>query len=146
MMSYKVYKVSYSRNRQAIFVETDEDGSGFIYHVIGNIQSEMHFEKRKSPSPETSLRFVEKSLLGWVSAIEHHHVESICAAVPPPKKQSDLATRLYRKEPLRRCGEWTSDAVEALKSASILHIQQPAASSSPEAAQWNWSEEYQSCD
>lgn len=41
-MSYKIYTVEYvgqpgRRNHVAIFVETGNEGSGILYHVVGSI-------------------------------------------------------------------------------------------------------------
>lgn len=103
----------------------------------------MRFEQKAGKSPEESASFLDKNLLGWVSANNYHYIEEICKSIPPPKKQFNGPKRLYPKEPLRRCQEWTSEAIDALISNGVLQTQSSIASSSAEGSHWVWSEEYQ---
>ena len=126
-MYYNVYKVASlgaPRDHLGIFVEINTvDGSGVTTHVTGNIQSGMIFEQMTVERPELNAGFVKKSLLGRILVDDLHRVEEICRNIPPPKKQFDGPKRLYPKEPLRRCQEWTNEAVEALVSNSVLQVQ-----------------------
>ncbi|KAM3526954.1 hypothetical protein MY4038_006570 [Beauveria bassiana] len=146
-MSYNVYLVAYlgaPRNHHAIFVETGLDGSGLVFHVTGNIQSGMELESNNGRRPENSASFVEKTYLGWVSADNLRHIGETCSTIPPPKKQFEGPKRLYPKEPLRRCQEWTNETISALIANGILQTQAQATSSSAlQASNWVWSEEYQ---
>ncbi|KJZ70456.1 hypothetical protein HIM_10158 [Hirsutella minnesotensis 3608] len=145
-MSYYVYRVAYlgaPRNHHAIFIETNADGSGALVHVTGDIQNGMRFEHKAARRPEESASFVEKTLLGWVSTDNYGYIGNICKSIPPPKKQFNGPKRLYPKEPLRRCQEWTNEVVQALFSNGVLQTGDPCASSSADAEYWTWSEEYQ---
>ncbi|KAJ3499405.1 hypothetical protein NLG97_g346 [Lecanicillium saksenae] len=146
-MSYNVYLVAYigaPRNHHAIFVETELDGSGLVFHVTGNVQSGMQFESKNGKRPENSASFDTKTYLGWVSASNLHYIGETCSSIPPPKKQFQGPKRLYPNEPLRRCQEWTNEAVNALITRGILQTQAHATSSTAQqASDWVWSEEYQ---
>lgn len=140
-MSYYVYRVAYlgaPRNHHAIFVETSDDGSGVIIHVTGDIQNGMKFEQKAGRRPEESASFVEKSLLGSVIIDNYYYIEEICRNIPPPKKQFNGPKRLYPKEPLRRCQEWTNEAIEALISNGVLQTEDLSGTE-----YWIWSEQYQ---
>lgn len=114
------------RDHHAIFIETDTNtGAGVIIQVTGNIQIGMTFESKPGNRPEDSNGFVEKTLLGWVSANNHHHIEYLCRTIPPPKKQFDGPKRLYPQEPLRRCQEWTKEATQRLISSNIILKEEP---------------------
>ena len=124
-MSYKVYLVSYEgipREHHAIFFETEEDESGSIYQVSGNIQEGMKHDHKKAKKPENSATFVSKEYLGTTSHANYSLVEEICNNIEAPKKQFERARRLYPNEPLRRCQEWTKDAIQALKSSGVLEM------------------------
>ncbi|KAM3553294.1 hypothetical protein MY1884_006756 [Beauveria asiatica] len=109
------------RDHYAIFVETEQDGAGTVFQATGNIQNGMTFQVKTNHRPETSPEFLRRELLGWVAPEDLHRVEQVCAGLPPPKKQFEGARRLYPQEPLRRCQEWTREAVDALVVAGILH-------------------------
>ena len=98
-MSYNVYRVSYQgvpRDHQAIFIETNEDKSGFIYQVSGNIQSGMNHDHKRAKRPEDSASYVSKNYLGTISHANYLRVEGICNAIEPPKKQFDGPKRLFQ--------------------------------------------------
>lgn len=125
-MPYNVYLIASlgaPRNHHAIFVETETDGNGYLFHVTGNIQSGMTFEVRLENRPEDSVEFVEKRLLGHISTENYPLIEGICRDIPPPKKQFDGSTRIYPQEPLRRCQEWIDEAIQALTQRGILQTQ-----------------------
>lgn len=126
-MSYQMFlveSVGAPRNHQAIFVETDPiAGVGDIFHVHGNIQDGMAYEHECGRKPEESATFIGKSPLGWVDAAHFGRIGEICGSIPPPKKQFNGPKRLYPTEPLRRCQEWTQEAVQVLRDAGVL---QPA--------------------
>ena len=145
-MSYNVYKVAYlgaPRNHHALFIETNVDGSGTIVHVTGDIQNGMRFEQKATRRPEDSASFVEKTFLGWVLVENYGYIEDTCRNIPPPKKQFNGPKRLYPKEPLRRCQEWTNEAVETLFSSGVLQTGDTCTSFSTDAPYWVWSEYYQ---
>ena len=122
-MSYKVYLVSYQglpREHHAIFFETEEDESGFIFQVSGNIQEGMKHDHKRAKKPESSASFVSKTYIGTTSHANYGFVKAICDRIEPPKQQFHRAKRLYPNEPLRRCQEWTTEAIQALKSEGVL--------------------------
>lgn len=122
-MSYKVYLASYLSVREdhhAIFIETDIDGSGYLFHVVGNTQVGMSFGHRPSPAPEKSPTFLSKKYIGSVTKAKYDRVEFTVGAIEPPKKQFDGSKRINPEEPLRACQEWAADAIQALRDAGIL--------------------------
>jgi len=122
-MSYQVFLVQYlgaPRNHHAIFVEMNvTDGSGNIFHVKGDIQSGMDYEVKQGRKPDESHTFVSKLSLGWVDAGRYYRINEICSSIPPPKKQFNGPKKLYPGEDLRRCQEWTDEAVQALRSGVL---------------------------
>lgn len=122
-MAYNVYKVSYigaPRNHLVIFVEKNPDGSGHIYQVAGDIQNGMSFAHKPGRKPEDSATYLGKEYIGTVSATNYPRIESIVNGIEPPKKQFDGPKRINAQEPLRRCQEWTAEAIQALKDASVV--------------------------
>lgn len=122
-MSYNVYLVAYQgfpRDHHAIFFETEADKSGTIYQVTGDIQKGMQLEHKMAKRPEESVSFVSKTYVGTTSHANYASVAEICKTIEPPKKQFDGGRRLYPKEPIRRCQEWTAEAIEALKTKGII--------------------------
>ena len=122
-MAYKVYLVAYvgaPRDHHAIFFETESDESGFIYQVVGDIQNGMRHDHKRAKRPEDSASFVSKTYLGTTFPANYSLVEAICNNIEPPKKQFNGGKRLYPTEPLRRCQDWTAEAIEALKVAEVL--------------------------
>lgn len=96
-MSHHVYLVEYlgaPRNHHAIFIETDDSQSGYLYHVKGTIQDGMTYEVKHRSNPEQSTTFAKKTYLGWVNEPDYSRVNDICGGVPPPKKQFKKGRRL----------------------------------------------------
>jgi hypothetical protein len=122
-MSYNVYRVSYAglpRDHHAIFVEMNSDLSGHVFQVTGNIQSGMIHNDKPAKKPEESATYQSKEFIGKVAAADFVRIKPTCESVPAPRKQFEGPRRLYPNEPLRRCQEWTQEAVNALVSAGIL--------------------------
>ncbi len=125
-MSYAVYRVSYvglPRDHHAIFIETHEsgDGTGHIFQVTGNIQTGMTFEDKPAKQPESSASYAGKTKIGNITAANYpQQVKTICQSIPPPKKQFDGPKKIYPAEPIRRCQEWTDDAIGALTEAQVV--------------------------
>lgn len=117
---YQVIFVGLPRNHHAVFVETQEDESGMLYQVTGNVQEGMNFAFERSNKPAKSATFDSNSLMGKLAREDLDRFEEVCRGVPPPKKQFDRAHRLSPQEPLRRCQEWTTEAIQALRSAGLL--------------------------
>ncbi|KAI1989220.1 hypothetical protein LOZ53_003626 [Ophidiomyces ophidiicola] len=127
-MSYNVYRVSsvgMPRDHHAIFIETNSPsiGCGHVYQVTGNIQDGMVYEDKPATSPpEDDPSFVGKSLVGTVKETSHpDKVRKVCRSVEAPKKQFDGPRKLYPEEKVRRCQEWTAEAVAALTQAGLLN-------------------------
>ena len=122
-MSYQVFLLSSlgaPRDHQAIFVETKSDQSGQVFHVTGSIQDGMTYQSRPEARPEDSVTFVGKKLLGTVATTDYGRFESVCQRIPPPAKQFHGAKRLHPHVPLRRCGEWARETVQALTDEGVL--------------------------
>jgi hypothetical protein len=122
-MSYQVFLVSYlgaPRDHQAIFIETNSDKSGQIFQATGNIQNGMTYESKPGKRPEDSASFVKKELLGTVTTANYSRIDAVCKQIPPPAKQFDGPKRINPNVPLRRCQEWTQEAVQALKNEGIF--------------------------
>lgn len=65
--------------------------------------------------------FASKTKVGTVAQEDYEQrFLAVCEGVPPPKKQFEGSKRLYPGEPLRRCGQWADEAVEALAEAGVL--------------------------
>lgn len=118
-MSYNVYRVSYAglpRDHHAIFVEMNNDQSGWLFQVTGDIQNGMiHNDK-----PEESGTYQSKIAIGTVAPGDFARIKPTCESIPAPKKQFEGPRRLYPNEPLRRCQEWTQETIDALDKAGIL--------------------------
>ncbi|KAI5455947.1 hypothetical protein BGZ63DRAFT_368210 [Mariannaea sp. PMI_226] len=145
-MSYNVYQVAYlgaPRNHHALFIEMDADGKGRLMHIIGDIQNGMKFEEKEAKRPKESLSFIDKTFLSTIYTSYYQHMLEVCRNNPPSKKQFQRSKRLYPKEPLRRCQEWTLETVDTLIASGILQIGASVASFSTEALYWIWSDEYQ---
>jgi hypothetical protein len=122
-MSYKVYLndyIGFPRNHQAIFVETNSDGSGYIFQVAGSIQLGMNFDHKAAKAPQNSVSFVSRKYIGIVTAENYGRIKDIVEQVDPPMKQFNGRTHLYPGKPLRRCQEWTAEAIQALTDAGII--------------------------
>lgn len=122
-MSCNAYRVAYAglpRDHHAIFVQTNDDQSGKLFQVVGDIQNGMTHGHKDAKKPEESATYQEKVLIGKVSSANFHRIKLICDSIPPPKKQFEGPRRLYPREPIRRCQEWTKEAIEALYGAGVL--------------------------
>ncbi|KAJ5475000.1 hypothetical protein N7539_008066 [Penicillium diatomitis] len=122
-MSYNVYRVSYAglpRDHHAIFVEMNKDQSGHIFQVTGDIQNGMRHDDKPAKKPEESGTYQGKAHIGKVAAGDFDSIKRICESIPPPKKQFEGPRKIYPNEPLRRCQEWTQEAISALVTKGIL--------------------------
>lgn len=121
-MSYRVFLVSYlgSPDHEAIFVEVNRDESGQVFHVKGNIQTGMEYESKPAKKPEDSFTFVSKELLGTVTEANYSKIDDVCKQIPPPAKQFNGPKRIDPSVPLRRCGEWVRETIQALQKDGIL--------------------------
>lgn len=122
-MSYQVSLVSFAcapRDHHVIFVETEEGGSGQIFHIKGRIQQGMTYETKPVRKPEESTTFITRELLGTVTMENYPRIDSVCKQFPPPAKQLDQAHRINPSVPLRQCQEWTQETLQALKNEGIL--------------------------
>ncbi|KAI6826659.1 hypothetical protein KC340_g14154 [Hortaea werneckii] len=116
--SFKVYRAEcpgMPRDHHAIFVETNTNICGRLFHVTG--EKDLKF-------PDLSYSHENMTLLGAVGKADLDQFWQVCQSIPPPKKQFEGPKRLNLKEPLRRCQEWTEEAIDALKSQGILKASQ----------------------
>jgi hypothetical protein len=122
-MSYNIYRVSYAglpRDHHAIFVEMNSDLSGHLFQVTGDIQNGMKHNDKPAKKPEESGTYQSKEYIGKVAATDFDRIKPTCESIPAPKKQFEGPRRLYPNEPLRRCQEWTQEAINTLANAGIL--------------------------
>ncbi|KAF1919475.1 hypothetical protein BDU57DRAFT_536458 [Ampelomyces quisqualis] len=123
-MPYAVYLVLYvgaPREHHAIFVETNsEDASGHKFHVTGNIQTGMEFGHTSEKQLEESASFLGKSYIGCIPESEFPRAQAVVEKIPAPAKQFDGPRRVDPSIPLRRCREWTEEAMQALRDEGIL--------------------------
>ncbi|KAK4543568.1 hypothetical protein LTR36_005463 [Oleoguttula mirabilis] len=125
-MSYDVYTAEYQGttiNHVAIFVKTNSDGNGRIFHVTGSVMMGMKYETRDGKSPKDSHSFVPGSLnrIGAVEQSNMSQFEAACEAVEVPGKQyATLNKRIDPSKPLRRCTHWVEDVVAKLLADGIV--------------------------
>lgn len=120
---YRVFINGYlgaPRDHHGIFVELEEDGSGYLYHVEGSVQTGMRYNPKPARPPLDSPSLQGQKEIGWVPASLYAHIHSICSAIPPPPKQYDGPKLLVPRNKLRRCQEWTREAVHELRAQGIL--------------------------
>jgi hypothetical protein len=126
-MSYNVYTVEYvgSPNHVALFIEMQGDGSGQIFHVVGNILQGMTYETKPGKNPQESLSFVpgSKKHVGHITQSDMGKLDELCRSVPPPGAQLKLnGTRKDPTKPLRRCGEWVQEVRAAALSRGLISL------------------------
>ncbi|KAF4446729.1 hypothetical protein F53441_9662 [Fusarium austroafricanum] len=156
-MAHPVYKVKSTlslpdphmppgRLHHAIFVETNENGSGIIYEVTGDVTSigGMTYESTNAPSPKESENFHSMDLLGYRNLdIPLEKWNSILSSLPAPPQQkvantkkqgqvepfkekiSDSEYIFYEpgdeKRPLWKCTEWIEQyAIPALWEHNLI--------------------------
>ena len=81
MSYYDVYLVEYlgaPRNRHGIFVEHVKEGGGELFHVVGDIQNGMSYERRTlSKKPEESVSFASRAYLGRVKLTDAGRIDAV---------------------------------------------------------------------
>jgi hypothetical protein len=123
MSNYRVFLNSYQglpQNHHGIFVELKNDGSGCLYHVKGSIQLGMKYVSDPARSPLSSGSFHARKQISSVPASLYTKVDAICKTVPPPRKQYEGPKLLVPKNELRRCQEWTNEAIAKPKAEGVL--------------------------
>lgn len=83
----------------------------------------MQYEDTKSAKPEEDSAFVEgtKKKVGSIKKSDFARLREICQSIPVPGEQLNLnSSRIDTSKPVRRCTQWTAEAVEALLEAGIL--------------------------
>ncbi|OBT90293.1 hypothetical protein VE02_03352 [Pseudogymnoascus sp. 03VT05] len=128
-MSYSVYTVellvSGPINHVRLFVETQEDGGGQIFHVIGTILQGMTFETRPEIKPENDVLFVPGSqkYVGRIAQSAMRELDELWRSIPPPAAQMNLnGSRKDPTKPLRRCGEWVEEVKEAALRRGLISV------------------------
>ncbi|CEL05129.1 hypothetical protein ASPCAL06249 [Aspergillus calidoustus] len=97
---YRVASVGMPRDHHAIFVEVNDDQSGHLFQVVGNIQNGMTHGHRPAEKPEEWIDYQGKIYIGRVSTANYSRIQPICDAILPPKKQFEGPRRLYPAEPI----------------------------------------------
>ncbi|KAG9245763.1 hypothetical protein BJ878DRAFT_581757 [Calycina marina] len=140
-MSYNVFKVRYTiaiadpdmpspRWHNLIFVEIQDDGSGTIHHVTGDITSGMVYATKPGRRLETSDSFYAKDYHGTI-VVEHYpgEMDRFLAAQPPPLKQKSRKASTSFCAPgeprslMIKCTEWTENqAIPALYNSALVAV------------------------
>ena len=110
-------------NHESIFIETHEQGkwTGRLYHVTGSILKGMTYEDKTFGKPQDAGSFENMFFIGVILSSDIPRFQAVCRSVEVPGRQLDLrGRRLDRSTPLRRCGEWTADAISALYQQGIV--------------------------
>lgn len=149
--AYTVWRVQYklglqdpefteTRYHNVIFVVTNQDGSGYIHHVTGDIVNEngMDYQRKDGKKPEQSDTFYAQQYLGWVSASSYPGAfDLLLQSLPTPPRQRRFSTSTMKYErchpdgnwygpseqppPLIKCTEWTEQtAIPALLQHSLI--------------------------
>ncbi|KAK4234576.1 hypothetical protein C8A03DRAFT_18551 [Achaetomium macrosporum] len=123
-LCYRVFINAYlgsPRDHHGIFVELEEDGSGYLYHVEGSVQTGMTYKPKPAKNPLSSVSLSGQKPIGYVPASLYGYIHDICSSIPPPAKQYDGPKRLIPKDQkLRRCQEWTQEVILALRAQGVL--------------------------
>lgn len=124
---YRVYLAAYlgKPSHHAIYVEIDtscDPAREYRWHVQGNIMQGMTFVNESCRNPLKSETGESVRPIGWVLREDFfNRVQHVCRGIPPPKKQYDgPRKRLFPHEPIRKCQEWTAEAIDALRRAEVL--------------------------
>jgi hypothetical protein len=127
----KVYTPQYvgggKANHTGVFIETSPS-NGEIFHVVGSVcirGGGMKYVRQtaQNPADDEARQFVSGTmkLEGVIDEQDLEKVDEACKAVPESKEQLTLSgKKLYPNEPIRRCAQWTVEAVEELKKRGLL--------------------------
>lgn len=148
---YNVYKVQYTlgmqdpmmgdetRYHNILFVETQADGGGQIFHVTGDLVSGMRYESKSGRNPELSQTYHAKTYLGRIRVEDYPtRMDQVLQAVPPPHRQRAFNPTTMKTEQVKadgsfydsdeqrpryiKCTEWTEQrALPALYQHQLLH-------------------------
>ncbi|KAK3350222.1 hypothetical protein B0T25DRAFT_457106 [Lasiosphaeria hispida] len=114
------------RNHYAIYVDVNQGLSGYLLHVVGTLQKGMELKVSEDfRNPTFSLTFLGMRQVGWVPHSKLGHCKNVCETVPPPAKQWDRGRPLLPLDQLRRCQEWTAEAVDVLRESGVLQQLRP---------------------
>ncbi|OAA41674.1 hypothetical protein NOR_05182 [Metarhizium rileyi] len=117
---FLVESLGFPRNHHAIFVENAQRRGGHIFQVTGNIQEGMRYEmKVTEAAPEKDPSQQGRTYLGCVSASNIPLIDALCKSIPAPEKQFEGARKITVL-PIRRCQEWTIEALGLLKEKGVL--------------------------
>ncbi|KAF5240673.1 hypothetical protein FAUST_4199 [Fusarium austroamericanum] len=93
------------RFHHAIFVEQEDDGSGTVYHVVGDVTSRqgMGYESKKAENPEELETFHSRELLGYTHSSQHPGIwDSVLSALPtPPQQKASNPKKQGKVEPFK---------------------------------------------
>ncbi|KAH8907471.1 hypothetical protein BR93DRAFT_967375 [Coniochaeta sp. PMI_546] len=120
---YPVYLTTYWSPRDdhhAIYVDTNTESGGYLFHVEGSLQTGMAFVAKKACHPFISATGEPVRHIGWVSHHKFVDIGRVCETVPPPCKQYELSKRLVPRHAIRHCQHWAGEAIDALRKQAIL--------------------------
>lgn len=118
-------------------METNDDESGVIHHVVGDLGTGMTYEQRPGLQSEIDPMFYAKQLIGRVKASKAADIGKLCPQQPGPRIQKNFIKMTMNTELLKpdgsfyqtaeprarlfKCIEWTVErAIPALQSARIF--------------------------
>jgi hypothetical protein len=130
------------RYHTAVFVETEQDGSGYLHEVDGNtaaVQS-TDYSCRFTERPEKAQVFLDKEQIGFADISAHPQAwNELLSQIPYPPQQPTInnattqtgqskildPAKFYERgesrRPLSTCTEWTVEqAIPALRAAGFL--------------------------
>jgi hypothetical protein len=122
-MRYPVYLITSldtPRNTTSLFVETEDDESGFTFRVSVDADCGVYVDHVASDRPEDDETFLYKTCVGNVADEDYARMHEIVAAVPASLKQFDRPDHTYPGIPLRRWSDWAEDALRALREEGVL--------------------------
>ncbi|KAK6431335.1 hypothetical protein LTR95_012501 [Oleoguttula sp. CCFEE 5521] len=129
--TYNVYTAESlgSINHIKIFVETHETGpnTGRTYEVTGTVVKggggQKYEEDHAASDPAVRPEHVPgtKLKIGTVKDIDLERFSEVCRSIPAPEPQLNLnGSRIDPSKPVRRCTEWTREAVAALIESGVV--------------------------
>jgi len=130
------------RRHTTLFVETENNGAGYVHEVNGDITSPqgMKYLPSFQSAPETSETFFSKEFLGFTAFPHLEPWRALLESVPAPHQQKAFNLATMRTEPFKtlvpltfyelgeerklliKCTEWTLDqAIPALKESGLIN-------------------------
>ncbi|KAF2741246.1 hypothetical protein EJ04DRAFT_530334 [Polyplosphaeria fusca] len=96
-----------TRYHNVLFVETQPEGGGQIFHVTGDLVSGMRYEQKAGQKPELSQTFYAKTNLGRIRVEDYPaHLDEVLQTIPPPPRQRAFNPKTMRTEQIKSDGSF----------------------------------------